>query len=147
MGGVRLDWTRRYGAYTSALWLWICKCRGIVRNEGRFLFNPKVRKFRLIHQMERTISVWSAWPFGTRGAFHSTKIPVWNFGNFTCSMERCISVAQTRPKPPRVLLLWLLSTLIITLEKRKVNTVYILKNTRLSKRGGGKLKAEESYFV
>ena len=31
--------------------------------------------------------------------------------------------------------------------KRKVNTVYILKNTRLSKRGGGKLKAEESYFV
>ena len=33
------------------------------------------------------------------------------------------------------------------LKKRKVNTVYILKNTRLSKRGGGKLKAEESYFV
>ena len=28
-----------------------------------------------------------------------------------------------------------------------LNTVYILKNTRLSKRGGGKLKAEESYFV
>ena len=26
-------------------------------------------------------------------------------------------------------------------------TVYILKNTWLSKRGGGKLKAEESYFV
>ena len=31
--------------------------------------------------------------------------------------------------------------------KRKYITVYILKNTRLSKRGGGKLKAEESYFV
>ena len=26
---------------------------------GRFPFNPKVRKFRLVHQMERTISVWS----------------------------------------------------------------------------------------
>ena len=49
------------------------------------------------------------------GAFHSTKIPVWNFGNFTCLMERYIPVAQTRPKPPRVLSLWLLSTLIITL--------------------------------
>ena len=31
------------------------------------------------------------------------KIPVWNFGNFTSSMERYIPVAQTRPKPPRVL--------------------------------------------
>ena len=29
----------------------------------------------------------------------------------------------------------------------KVNTIYILKSTRLSKRGSGKLKAEESYFV
>ena len=37
------------------------------------------------------------------GAFHSTKIPVWNFGNFTCSMERYIPVAQTRSKPPRFL--------------------------------------------
>ena len=52
-----------------------------------------------------------------KGAFHSTKIPVRNFGNFACSMERCIPVAQTRPKPPRVLLhvLWLRSTLAITL--------------------------------
>ena len=31
----------------------------------------------------------------------------------TCSMERYIPVAQTRPKPKRVLLLWLRSTLII----------------------------------
>ena len=31
--------------------------------------------------------------------------------------------------------------------KRRVNTGYILKNTRLSKRGGVKLKAEESYFA
>ena len=30
-----------------------------VINSGRFPFNPKVRKFRLVHQMERTISVWS----------------------------------------------------------------------------------------
>ena len=40
-------------------------------------------------------------------AFHSTKIPVWNFGNFTCSRERYIPVAQNRPKPPRVWLLFL----------------------------------------
>ena len=40
-----------------------------------------------------------------RGTFHSTKIPVWNFRNFTCPMELCIPVAQTPPKPPRV---WLL---------------------------------------
>ena len=40
---------------------------------------------------------------GIWGAFHSTKIPVWNFGNFTSSMERYIPVAQTRPKPPCVL--------------------------------------------
>ena len=33
------------------------------------------------------------------GAFHSTKIPVWNFGNSTCP--------KTRPKPPRV---WLQNT-------------------------------------
>ena len=26
---------------------------------GRFPFNPKVRKFRMVHQMEWTISVWS----------------------------------------------------------------------------------------
>ena len=48
----------------------------------------------------------------------------------------------------RFVIVWLVSTLIIqALEKRKVNTVYILKNTRLSKRGGGKLKAKESNFV
>ena len=39
------------------------------------------------------------------GAFHSTKISVWNFGNPTSSMEQYIPVAQTRPKAPRVLLL------------------------------------------
>ena len=26
---------------------------------GRFPFNPKLQKFQLLHQMERTISVWS----------------------------------------------------------------------------------------
>ena len=26
---------------------------------GRFSFNPKFRKFRLVHNMEQTISVWS----------------------------------------------------------------------------------------
>ena len=35
-------------------------------------------------------------------AFHSTKIPVWNFGNSTCQMERYIPVTQTRSKPPHV---------------------------------------------
>ena len=40
-------------------------------------------------------------------AFHSTKFPVWNFGNSTCQMERYIPVTQTRPKPPRVSLLFL----------------------------------------
>ena len=30
------------------------------------------------------------------GAFHSTKIPVWNFGNSTCSMERYILVPPNR---------------------------------------------------
>ena len=34
----------------------------------------------------------------TRDVFHSTKIPVRNFGtNFTCPMERYIPVAKTRP--------------------------------------------------
>ena len=41
------------------------------------------------------------------GAFHSTKIPVWNFGNFKCPMKWYIPVAQTRPKPKRVWLLFL----------------------------------------
>ena len=43
----------------------------------------------------------------TLGAFHSTKIPVRNFGNSTCLMGQYIPVAQTRPKPPRVWLLFL----------------------------------------
>ena len=38
----------------------------------------------------------------TKGAFHSTKILVWNFGNFTCPIKRYIPVAQTRPKPSRI---------------------------------------------
>ena len=33
------------------------------------------------------------------GAFHSTKIPVWNFGNSMCPMEWYILAAQIRPKP------------------------------------------------
>ena len=40
-------------------------------------------------------------------AFNSTKIQVWNFGSSTCPMERYVPVAQTRPKPPRVWLLFL----------------------------------------
>ena len=43
----------------------------------------------------------------TKGAFHSTKIPVWNFGISTSPMDRYTPVAQTRPKPPRVWLLFL----------------------------------------
>ena len=29
------------------------------KNKTRLPFNPKVRKFRLVRQLERTISVWS----------------------------------------------------------------------------------------
>ena len=43
----------------------------------------------------------------TLGAFHSTKIPVRNFGNSTCLTGRYIPAAQSRPKPPRVWLLFL----------------------------------------
>ena len=52
---------------------------------------------------KRTLNVFSTKVVfgGTMGTFHSTKIPVWNFGNSTCPMELYISVAQTRPKPPR----------------------------------------------
>ena len=35
----------------------------------------------------------------------STKIPVWNFVNSTCPMERYIPVAQTWPKPQHVIVL------------------------------------------
>ena len=50
-----------------------------------------------------TIQTWTE----ITDAFHSTRIPVWNFGNSTCPGERYIPVAQTRPKPPRVWLLFL----------------------------------------
>ena len=43
----------------------------------------------------------------TLGDFHSTKIPVRNFGNSTCLTRRYIPAAQTRPEPPRVWLLFL----------------------------------------
>ena len=39
-------------------------------------------------------------PEVTRGTFDSTKITVWNFGNFTSPMERYIQVAKTWAKPP-----------------------------------------------
>ena len=42
-----------------------------------------------------------------KGFFHSTKIPVWNFGNSTCQMERNIPVRQTQSKPLHVWLLFL----------------------------------------
>ena len=35
------------------------RCCPANRDYGRFPFNPKFRKFLLVHQMERTISVWS----------------------------------------------------------------------------------------
>ena len=43
----------------------------------------------------------------TLGAFHSTEIPVGNFGNCTCAVKLYIPVAQTRPKSSRVWLLFL----------------------------------------
>ena len=43
----------------------------------------------------------------TKGAFHSTKILVWNFGNFTCPIKQYIPVAQTWPKPSRIWSLYL----------------------------------------
>ena len=42
-----------------------------------------------------------------KGAFHSTKIAVWNLGNFMCPVERYIRVARTRLKPLHFLLLYL----------------------------------------
>ena len=42
-----------------------------------------------------------------QGRFPFNKNSGLNFGNFTISMERYISVAQTRPKPPRTWLLFL----------------------------------------
>ena len=44
---------------------------------------------------------------GTLHAFHWTKIPVLNFGNFACPIEQYIPVVQTRLKPPHVWLLFL----------------------------------------
>ena len=38
---------------------WRCSCSGLVRVFGRFPFTRKFWKFWLVHQMERTISVWS----------------------------------------------------------------------------------------
>ena len=35
----------------------------------------------------------------TKGAFHSTKIPVWNLGNFTCPVERHSTFRLQRPDP------------------------------------------------
>ena len=35
--------------------------RVVFGDEGRFPFNPKFQKFRLVHQMEWTISLWSDW--------------------------------------------------------------------------------------
>ena len=52
-------------------------------------------------------SIWNVRFNEFLGAFHSTKIPVWNFGNFTCPMERYITVARNQPKPPRVWLFFL----------------------------------------
>ena len=46
------------------------------------------------------------------GSFHSTKIPVRNFGNSTCPMEGYIPVAQTQTKAPRILLLFLFLPLL-----------------------------------
>ena len=40
--------------YVSQYHYYFSKC-----SLGRFPFNPKFRKFKLVHQMERTISVWS----------------------------------------------------------------------------------------
>ena len=44
------------------------------------------------------------WPEIT-DAFHSTRIPVWNFGNSTCPVERHIPVVQTRPTARLVIVL------------------------------------------
>ena len=48
-------------------------------------------------------------PSLSTGTFHSTKIPVWNFGNSMCPMEQYIPVAhvKTWPKPLRIWLLFL----------------------------------------
>ena len=48
----------------------------------------------------------SRWERGVLGCLIPlTKIPVWNFVNSTCPMERYIPVAQTQPKPQHVIAL------------------------------------------
>ena len=45
-----------------------------------------------------------------KGAFHSTKIPVWNFGNSTSQVKQCIPIVLTRPTAT--------TSLVIVLESR-----------------------------
>ena len=89
---------------------------------------------------------------GIWGAFHSTKIPVWNFANFTCSTERYIPVAQTRPKPPRVLFVPSQQTQnFYTLKEKSKYCLYPKEHSTVQKgrwktKGGGILFRVESLW-
>ena len=61
-------------------------------------------KLRNVEPLKICKLFWS--PF-TKGAFHSTKIPIWNLGNFMCPVGRYIPFARTGYKPVRVWLLYL----------------------------------------
>ena len=69
---------------SSGLWARNCAT-------GRFLFNLKFRKFRLVHQMERTISVWSD---------RNIRDQLWRWSSVTGLVisvgrtEMCLSICQ-----------------------------------------------------
>ena len=63
---------------------WRCSCSGLVRVFGRFPFTPKFWKFWLVHQRDRTISVWSD---------RDTRDQLWRWSTLTGLV---ISVGRTR---------------------------------------------------
>ena len=72
-----------------------------------FLFSPKmvfwrIKKLCKVHEPHRPVAKH-------RVLSIQQKILVWNFGNFTCPVERYILGAQTWSKPPRVWLLFFIS--------------------------------------
>ena len=72
-----------------------------------FLFSPKmvfwrIKKLCKVHEPHRPVAKH-------RVLSIQQKILVWNFGNFTCPVERYILCAQTWSKPPRVWLLFFIS--------------------------------------
>ena len=62
--------------------------------------------FHYMQHLSQDVCWCSRWERGVLGCLIPlTKIPVWNFVNSTCPMERYIPVAQTQPKPQQVIVL------------------------------------------